>query len=635
MNDNLGFFIGLLILVGFIWLAPGFITALLSKVIPSEEYVISSIIIHVIFGVLLLVVRMGLTRIALRFCDNERGRFTDLFSCFPLFFKFLIGLILYSLIILVGTLLLIIPGIIWAIQFRFFEYLIVDKGLGPIEALRKSAAITKGAKWDLFLLDLLFTLLHLLGGICLLVGLFATIPTTTVAMAFVYRKLLVQMESAGWFAAPAEGVVLYAFMAQAAPAGPLAVFNQAVMLSSEQNLKELVRSRADAPNAEVVIIPPEQWNPPRLESATQSELAAKSLQILARVLETLRRLRMPTASLERLFEDSFVLSSSLTGLILFVFRVPRLSPMPRPHASGYPTLPRHRPRGAVFIALLGLLLLAVGLLLAYALYGLIGHIEDRSNLFAARLVYVFSLVIGGALLFTVGICLRRTVQGKLTVSHRWPFLVLIAFGVIGAGLLVATVASPLRTLYRGSTLLSAVVRASPTPTPITSPTATPEPSATPTLTPSPTATPRPTATPTPRRLVTGTFLEDNRGGGHGELTIKNYLNNQDAVAILTPFDSTSPVFAVYITANGALTIPEIDDGLYHLYFSLGEDWDSQQKKFTRKVSRKRFEEPLSFETSETSLYIQYTSIEVTLYAVPEGGASTIPVSEAEFPDLSR
>jgi len=138
----------------------------------------------------------GVNQIALRFCDGEKGEFADLFSCFPLFFKYLFGSILYRLIVLGGIILLIIPGIIWAIKFQFFSYFIVDKGLGPIESLKRSSAITRGAKWDLFLFGLLLGLINLLGAICLFIGLFATVPTAMVAMAFVYRKLLAQIEIA-------------------------------------------------------------------------------------------------------------------------------------------------------------------------------------------------------------------------------------------------------------------------------------------------------------------------------------------------------------------------------------------------------------------------------------------------------
>jgi len=191
MKSNLGFFIGLLVVVGLIYFIPDFIAELL-----KEDAPILSIIISIASWVLDMVIQMGLIRISLRFCDNEKGEFADLFSCFPLFFKYLLGLILYGLIILGGMILLIIPGIIWAIKFQFFSYFIVDKGLGPIEALKRSSAITRGAKWDLFLFGLLLGLINLLGAICLLIGLFATVPTAMVAMAFVYRKLLAQIEIA-------------------------------------------------------------------------------------------------------------------------------------------------------------------------------------------------------------------------------------------------------------------------------------------------------------------------------------------------------------------------------------------------------------------------------------------------------
>ncbi|MDI6752010.1 MAG: DUF975 family protein [bacterium] len=184
MKTNLGFFIGLLIVAGLINSIPAIITGLLEKDAP-----ILSIIISIASLVLSMVIEMGLIRIAIRFCDNEKSEFSYLFSCFSLFFKYLFGLILYVLIVLGGMILLIIPGIIWGIKFQFFSYFIIDKGLGPIEALKRSSAITKGAKWDLFLFGLLVILINLLGLLCLFIGLFAALPTTMVAAAFVYRKL--------------------------------------------------------------------------------------------------------------------------------------------------------------------------------------------------------------------------------------------------------------------------------------------------------------------------------------------------------------------------------------------------------------------------------------------------------------
>lgn len=189
MKSNLGFFIGLLIFV--------FLFTSLSSIIAAkatEANIFLGIIFYIADFSLSIIISIGLVKIALRFCDNEKGRFADLFSQYPLFPQYLVGSILYGLIVFAGTILLIIPGIIWGIQFCFYDYFIVDKGLGPIEALKRSSAITRGVKWDLFVFFLILSGINLLGALCLLIGLFVTIPTTMVALAFVYRKLMAQAE---------------------------------------------------------------------------------------------------------------------------------------------------------------------------------------------------------------------------------------------------------------------------------------------------------------------------------------------------------------------------------------------------------------------------------------------------------
>jgi uncharacterized membrane protein len=84
---------------------------------------------------------------------------------------------------------LAIPGIYLAIRLSLFGYCIVDGGLGAIESLKKSFALSSGAVFRLGLFYLATMLINMAGGLCLVVGLFATIPTTYIATAFVYRKL--------------------------------------------------------------------------------------------------------------------------------------------------------------------------------------------------------------------------------------------------------------------------------------------------------------------------------------------------------------------------------------------------------------------------------------------------------------
>jgi uncharacterized membrane protein len=184
-KNNLGFFIGLLVIAGLILIVPGTLSRLTKHNAPGLF-----IIFSIASFVLQIVIGMGLIKIALKFCDNEKVELSNLFSCSHLFFKYLFGSILYGLVVSAGMILLIIPGFIWAIKFYFFSYFIVDKGLGSIEALKRSSAITDGVKWDLFLFGLLLFGINLIGAIPFFLGWFVTIPTTMIAVAFLFRKLL-------------------------------------------------------------------------------------------------------------------------------------------------------------------------------------------------------------------------------------------------------------------------------------------------------------------------------------------------------------------------------------------------------------------------------------------------------------
>ena len=59
--------------------------------------------------------------------------------------RFVIGSILYVIIVFVGFLLLIIPGIYLAIKYQFFAVCIFDKDVSTVEGLKMSGRITKGS----------------------------------------------------------------------------------------------------------------------------------------------------------------------------------------------------------------------------------------------------------------------------------------------------------------------------------------------------------------------------------------------------------------------------------------------------------------------------------------------------------
>ncbi len=184
MRHNIGFFIGLLIVAFLIENLPGIIAHF-----ASRDFPLISFVLYLVGWLLGFVVHMGLIKISLRFCDGIKGKLNDLLSSFNLLLPFIAGSIVYVLIIFGGFVLFIIPGIIWGIKFSLFPYFIVDEGLGPIEAMKASSRATTGAKWDLFLFGLLLGLINFVGAIVFFIGLFATISTSMVAYAYVYRDL--------------------------------------------------------------------------------------------------------------------------------------------------------------------------------------------------------------------------------------------------------------------------------------------------------------------------------------------------------------------------------------------------------------------------------------------------------------
>jgi len=184
IKSNLGFFIMLMIIVFAIF---GVLSAIDGALKETAPFL--SILVNLVSTALNVLIGMGLIKISLKLCDGQKPGFGDLFSCAGLFWKNLAASLIYMAIILLGTLLLIVPGIIWGIMFQFCTYFIVDKGVGPIESLRNSAAATKGSKWNLFLFGLILGAVNLLGVLALIVGIFITIPLSMLATAYVYRKL--------------------------------------------------------------------------------------------------------------------------------------------------------------------------------------------------------------------------------------------------------------------------------------------------------------------------------------------------------------------------------------------------------------------------------------------------------------
>lgn len=140
-------------------------------------------------GAIRLAVELLFTRFMLMAHDSvETMTYMETLPAKP-FWKYVGGKIAVAVTVFAGIVLLVIPGIIAAIGFLFTPYLIVDRKLWPIEAMKESWRITKGHKWQLFLLMLVLGLINIIGALALFVGLLVSIPVSMLAVVHVYRAL--------------------------------------------------------------------------------------------------------------------------------------------------------------------------------------------------------------------------------------------------------------------------------------------------------------------------------------------------------------------------------------------------------------------------------------------------------------
>lgn len=135
------------------------------------------------------IVHMGYLKTYLKLLDGVRPRVREIFAHIHPFWRYVWSVVLFALRVFLGFLLLIVPGIIWAIKFQFMPILTLDKGLGAVDAMRESARMTEGQKWHLFKLGIVIFLLNILGFLCLGVGALITMPLTTLMHLYVYRQL--------------------------------------------------------------------------------------------------------------------------------------------------------------------------------------------------------------------------------------------------------------------------------------------------------------------------------------------------------------------------------------------------------------------------------------------------------------
>lgn len=110
-----------------------------------------------VISVMRTVLAFGFCSFALNVSRNMPAGYGDLFDGFGIFFKCFFLQLVMGIFVFLWSLLFVIPGIVASYRYSLAVYVLLDDpDKGIMQCIRESKSLTKGYKWQLFMLDLSF-----------------------------------------------------------------------------------------------------------------------------------------------------------------------------------------------------------------------------------------------------------------------------------------------------------------------------------------------------------------------------------------------------------------------------------------------------------------------------------------------
>ncbi len=121
-------------------------------------------------------VTVGYYVVARRVRHNRQVELPDFFRGFDRFLPLLLLNLLITVVVVLGLLLLVIPGVYFAISYIFSHFFVWFYDVDPTEAVSLSRKTVSGNFGQIFLLCLVLAGINLLGALAFGVGLLLTVP---------------------------------------------------------------------------------------------------------------------------------------------------------------------------------------------------------------------------------------------------------------------------------------------------------------------------------------------------------------------------------------------------------------------------------------------------------------------------
>jgi uncharacterized membrane protein len=154
---------------------------------PMFTGMVETGLVQVLYIIVVLIpVSYGVSWVYLQAVRREAFHIRDIFFAYQSFGNILLANLLVFLIVGLGFAMLIIPGIIFACKLSFVPYLVMDKKMEAVEAVRKSWHMTKGHTGTIFMMVVTAVFVGLAGLICFGVGIIPATIWIMLAFAAIY-----------------------------------------------------------------------------------------------------------------------------------------------------------------------------------------------------------------------------------------------------------------------------------------------------------------------------------------------------------------------------------------------------------------------------------------------------------------
>lgn len=150
-----------------------------------------------IFSALAAPLYAGYSIAAFRILTGKSLQFSDFFRGFNYFLPLFLAGLASGIIVSIGFMLLIIPGIYLAIGYMLATFLIIDYRMEFWQAMETSRKIVTKNWFAFFVLAIVLALINLLGTLALGVGLLISAPVSACAAAIAYKEI-VGLNSSEW-----------------------------------------------------------------------------------------------------------------------------------------------------------------------------------------------------------------------------------------------------------------------------------------------------------------------------------------------------------------------------------------------------------------------------------------------------